>query len=92
MNKKKSVAVIGSGVAGIVSAYLLDKKYSVTLIEANDYLGGHTNTIEVNQADKTEYIDTGFIVFNKVNYPLFTSFLEKLNVSYQDFQYVLFLL
>jgi len=79
--QQTKIAVIGAGVAGIVSAYLLDRKFDVTLIEANDYIGGHTNTIIVpNGTDGGTPIDTGFIVLNDRNYPNFQKFLRQLNV------------
>ena len=82
---KQRVAIIGSGISGIVAAYLLDKKYDVTLIEASSRLGGHTNTISVEDPVRGKIgIDTGFIVFNLKNYPLFMRFLSCLNVRYQD--------
>lgn len=82
---KPSVAIIGSGISGIVASYLLDNHYQVTLIEANERLGGHTNTVFLNDdVLGTVGIDTGFIVFNLKNYPLFTTFLDRLKVSYQD--------
>ena len=81
----KSVVVIGSGISGIVTSYLLDKKYNVTLVESNSYLGGHTHTVKVNDpVSGNLLIDTGFIVFNLKNYPLFTRFIRELNVEYQD--------
>ena len=77
----KSVVVIGSGISGIVTSYLLDKKYNVTLVESNSYLGGHTHTVKVNDpVSGNLLIDTGFIVFNLKNYPLFTRFIRELNV------------
>ncbi len=79
----KRIAVIGSGISGLVSAYLLSKRYDVSLFEANDYLGGHTNTISVDIEGEQYPIDTGFIVFNKKNYPNFCQIIEKLNVSIQ---------
>ncbi len=72
----KRVAVIGAGVSGIVSAYLLSKKFDVTIYEANNYLGGHTNTIKTSEG----MVDTGFIVLNDKNYPNFTKFLNQLDV------------
>lgn len=78
---KKTIAVIGAGVAGIVSAYLLQEKYQVTLFEQNDYLGGHTNTIEITDGpDAGLAVDTGFIVLNDATYPLFQKFLARLDV------------
>ena len=79
MSKQEHVVVVGSGISGIVSSYLLDKKYKVTLIESNKRLGGHTHTVKVNEDPLTTLsIDTGFIVFNLINYPLFVNFLSQL--------------
>lgn len=85
MNEKK-IAVIGAGVSGIVAAYLLDRAgYDVTIFEQSDYLGGHTNTIVIDEGpDEGACIDTGFIVFNDHNYPNFMKLLSQLNVSWQD--------
>lgn len=78
------IAVVGAGVAGIVSAYLLQERHQVTLFEKNDYIGGHTHTIVVETGpDKGLPVDTGFIVFNDRTYPHFIRFLERLKVSYQ---------
>lgn len=75
------IAVIGGGVAGIVSSYLLQKKYSVSLFEAESRLGGHTNTVEISSGpDAGVAVDTGFIVLNNRNYPLFSKFLAELGV------------
>ncbi|HQH26010.1 MAG TPA: FAD-dependent oxidoreductase [Oligoflexia bacterium] len=82
MEHKASVAVVGGGVAGIVSAYLLDRAgYDVTLFEKNNYLGGHTKTVVLEQGpDAGLAVDTGFIVLNDQTYPLFHRFLRGLNV------------
>ncbi len=77
------IAVVGGGVAGLVSAYLLQRNHEVTVFEANGYVGGHTNTIDVTVADTTYSIDTGFIVYNEKNYPGFTRLLENLGVRTQ---------
>ncbi|MFO7830964.1 MAG: FAD-dependent oxidoreductase [Desulfuromonadaceae bacterium] len=83
--KGKKVCVIGGGVAGIVSAYLLQQKHQVTLLEKNDYLGGHTNTIEIQEGpDAGLAVDTGFIVLNDATYPLFQKFLARLGVETRD--------
>ena len=80
----QKIAVIGGGVAGIVSAYLLQQQYQVTLFEQNDYLGGHTNTIEISAgSDAGLAVDTGFIVLNDATYPLFQKFLARLGVETQ---------
>jgi predicted NAD/FAD-binding protein len=82
MNKKR-IAIIGAGVTGLTTSWLLHKQYAVTLFEKNDYLGGHTNTVIV-QEDKQECpVDTGFIVFNNRNYPNLLGLFAELNVSSQ---------
>lgn len=76
------IAVIGGGVAGIVAAYLLQRKHNVTLYEKNNYIGGHTNTVTISDGpDRGTPVDTGFIVMNDRTYPLFNRFLSQLNVS-----------
>jgi uncharacterized protein len=77
------IAVIGSGISGLVAAYLLSPEHEITVFEANDYIGGHTHTIDVVIAGKTYAVDTGFIVFNTKTYPNFTRLLRKLDVPWQ---------
>ncbi|NIQ98524.1 MAG: NAD(P)-binding protein [Desulfuromonadales bacterium] len=78
----KRVAVVGGGVAGIVCADLLQHRYEVTLFERNDYLGGHTHTIEIPDGpDAGLPVDTGFIVLNDKTYPTFQAFLARLGVD-----------
>lgn len=77
------VAVIGSGIAGLASAWLLSRRHDVTLYEANAYLGGHTHTHEI-ELDRRHYaVDTGFIVHNPVHYPLLTQLFDELGVASQ---------
>ena len=76
---RKKIAVIGSGISGISSAFILSSKYEVHLFEKNDYFGGHTRTINVLD-DNNLAIDTGFIVFNYENYPHLTKMFEELDV------------
>lgn len=79
------IAVVGAGVSGLSSAYYLDKAgHDVHLFEANHYVGGHTDTHSVEVHGKTWQVDTGFIVFNYANYPLFSRFLEELDVKSQS--------
>lgn len=80
------IAVIGGGISGMMAWYLLDKTHQVTLLEANDYLGGHTATVDVTVEGKSYAIDTGFIVFNNWTYPLFNRFLTELGVAFQHTQ------
>ena len=80
------IAVVGGGISGMMSWYLLQQKHDVTLFEANDYLGGHTATVQVNVAGQDYAIDTGFIVFNDWTYPIFNRFLNELGVTFQPTQ------
>ena len=77
------LAVIGAGVSGLVAARLLARRFEVTVFEAGDYAGGHTNTVNVAWDGERHAIDTGFIVFNHRNYPLFTRLLDRLSVPSQ---------
>ena len=78
------IAVIGAGVSGLVAARELhDAGHDVTVLEANAYAGGHTNTIRVDLSDSTWDVDTGFIVMNDRNYPEFTRILDRLGVARQ---------
>ncbi len=81
MEERERVAVIGSGIAGLASAWLLSQRYSVTLYEANTYLGGHTNTVDVTLEGKTHPVDTGFLVFNERTYPNLIAMLAHLGVE-----------
>ena len=75
------IAVIGTGIAGNVAAYKLSQDHDVTVYEANDYIGGHTNTHDIELQGRNYAIDTGFIVFNYRTYPEFTRLLNELNVE-----------
>lgn len=76
------IAVVGGGISGLAAAWLLSKRHEVTLFEANDYIGGHSNTVDVPGPGGTPVpVDTGFIVFNERNYPHLTGLLDVLGVS-----------
>jgi uncharacterized protein len=77
------IAIVGAGVSGLVVAHLLAAEHEVTVFEAGDYAGGHTNTIRVDTAHETHHVDTGFIVFNDRNYPNFQRLLDRLGVAWQ---------
>ncbi len=77
------IAIIGSGIAGLASAWWLDGEHDVTLFEANDYLGGHTHTHDVQVDGVRMAVDTGFIVFNPEHYPLLTALFDELGVASQ---------
>ena len=77
----ESVAIIGTGIAGMGSAHFLHKNYDITIYEQNNYIGGHTNTASVNEDGKIVPIDTGFIVFNKITYPNLIKLFADLKVE-----------
>jgi predicted NAD/FAD-binding protein len=77
------IAIIGGGISGLVSAYLLNEDHDIVLFEANDYIGGHTHTIDVTIGKSRYAVDTGFIVFNEVTYPNFLKLLKRLGVASQ---------
>jgi predicted NAD/FAD-binding protein len=81
IESKQSIAIIGSGISGLTSGYVLSQKHNVTLFEANDYLGGHTNTENINLGGKNYPVNTGFIVFNDWTYPNFIKLMEQLGVK-----------
>ena len=78
------IAIIGSGIAGMTSAYLLSEDHEVVVYEANDYIGGHTNTVDVSLNGQQYAVDTGFIVFNEKTYPNFIKLMNRLGVGWQD--------
>jgi predicted NAD/FAD-binding protein len=80
-DQKYKVAVIGSGISGISSAWFLSQKHDVTLFEKNAKLGGHTNTLDIEVDGETTSVDTGFIVYNEPNYPLLTAMFKHLDIE-----------
>lgn len=78
--KKQRIAVIGSGISGLASAYFLTREHDVCLFEAGAYLGGHTNTVDVTLEGQTHPVDTGFLVFNQATYPNLIALLAELDV------------
>ena len=77
------IAVIGSGISGLSSAYYLSKKNEVDLFEKDDHFGGHSYTFDIKEKNKKVPVDLGFIVFNKTTYPNFINFFEELKVPYE---------
>jgi len=75
------VAVIGSGIAGLATAWMLRNEHEVTLFEANDYLGGHTHTHDIALDGQSYRVDTGFIVHNRAHYPLLHGLFDELGVA-----------
>ena len=75
------IAIIGGGISGMTSAWLLCGRHDVTLFEANDYLGGHTHTHTLEADGRKWLVDSGFIVFNDKTYPNFRRLLDILEVK-----------
>ncbi len=78
------IAVVGSGVSGMVAAWRLHREHDVTVFEAGAHVGGHTNTRDVHWQGRDYAVDTGFIVFNDWTYPRFIALLNELGVPFQD--------
>lgn len=79
--KPQTIAVIGSGIAGMSAAWLLSERHSVTVYEKQGRLGGHSNTVTVQTADGPFAVDTGFIVYNDITYPNLVALFEHLGVA-----------
>jgi len=77
------IAIIGSGIAGLTSAYLLNRNHAITVFEASDWIGGHTHTVDVQVDGQSYAVDTGFIVFNDWTYPNFIRLLSQLGVGFK---------
>ena len=81
MQGAQRIAVVGAGVSGLASAWLLSQKHEVTLFEAGAYLGGHTNTVDVTLDGVSHPVDTGFLVFNTKTYPNLIALFAHLGVA-----------
>lgn len=80
-HNRKKIAIVGTGISGLTCGHILSQKHDVTVFEANDYIGGHTATIDVEVDGKDYAIDSGFIVFNDRTYPRFEQLLARLKVK-----------
>ncbi|MEE4294083.1 MAG: FAD-dependent oxidoreductase [Xanthomonadales bacterium] len=77
------IAIVGTGIAGNYAAYRLARDHEITVFESADRIGGHTNTVEVEDAGRKLAVDTGFIVYNDRTYPNFIALLDELGVATQ---------
>ncbi|GGD11555.1 NAD(P)/FAD-dependent oxidoreductase [Halopseudomonas salina] len=75
------IAIIGSGISGLVCAHILGRHNEITVFEAADWVGGHTHTVDVEVAGRQYAVDTGFIVFNDWTYPNFIKLMDQLGVG-----------
>ncbi|MBN1379371.1 MAG: FAD-dependent oxidoreductase [Gammaproteobacteria bacterium] len=78
------IAIIGTGISGMVAAHKLYRDHDIEIFEANNYVGGHTNTVNVVHDGNNYAIDTGFIVFNDWTYPNFINIIKSIGVEYQN--------
>ena len=74
------IAIVGTGVSGLVAAHELASLHDITVFEASARVGGHANTVDVRVGDRDHAVDTGFIVYNEANYPGFIRLLDQLGV------------
>ncbi len=81
INERKRVAVIGGGISGLTAAWKLNHHAQVTLYEANDYVGGHTHTVDMFLEGRKFAVDTGFLVYNERTYPNLIQLFEDLDVE-----------
>jgi predicted NAD/FAD-binding protein len=77
------IAIVGSGISGLVCAHLMHRQHDVVLFEADDRPGGHSHIHRVDLDDATVDVDTGFLVYNDRTYPLFCRLLDRLGVATQ---------
>jgi len=77
----KRIAIIGSGISGLAAAWLLRDEADVTLFEAASRFGGHSNTVTIDEGDREVRVDTGFMVFNRPNYPLLSSLFDEIGIA-----------
>ena len=81
LNRRSRIAVIGAGVSGLGAAWALRDVHDVTVFEKRDRLGGHANTVTIDYDGRSIDVDTGFIVFNTLNYPNLTALFDHLDVE-----------
>ena len=78
------LAIIGSGIAGLGCAHFLKEHYDLTIFEAGEHVGGHANTVDVDDGGEAKPVDTGFMVYNEVTYPLLTRLFSELAVDTRE--------
>ncbi|MBC7979296.1 MAG: FAD-dependent oxidoreductase [Armatimonadetes bacterium] len=81
MTRKPTLAIIGTGISGLACAHFLQKDFDLSIFEKDNRIGGHSNTVEVEESGKQLPLDTGFMVYNEVTYPLLTRLFQQLGVE-----------
>lgn len=85
VDQRRRTAVVGSGIAGLTAAHVLQRAHDVSLYEADDRLGGHAHTHDIPAADgRVHRVDSGFIVHNERTYPLLLRLFGELGVTTQE--------
>lgn len=80
MNRQR-IAIVGTGISGMACAHFLSREHDVTLFEKDDRVGGHSHTVMVEEGNDRVPVDTGFMVYNEVTYPLLTRLFRELDVA-----------
>ncbi len=78
---RERIAIVGAGISGLASAWFLQREHDVTVFEKDDRSGGHSNTVMVDEGESQIPVDTGFMVYNEVTYPLLTRLFRELGVA-----------
>jgi predicted NAD/FAD-binding protein len=76
-----TLAIIGTGISGLGCAHFLQHRYQLTLYERDSHVGGHSNTVQVDDGERQVSIDTGFMTYNEVTYPNLTRLFRELGVA-----------
>ena len=77
---RRDFAVVGTGIAGMSAAWLMAKRHDITVYEREQWVGGHSHTVDVRTEHGPVAVDTGFIVYNEANYPNLTALFHHLGV------------
>lgn len=80
----QKLAIIGTGIAGMSCGHFLNREFDLTVYEQNDYVGGHTNTVQIDHLGERVFVDTGFMVYNHVTYPHLVRLFQQLKVAEKD--------
>ncbi|MGZ3305289.1 MAG: FAD-dependent oxidoreductase, partial [Asticcacaulis sp.] len=81
--RRQKIAVVGTGIAGLSAAWMLNRHHDITVFESEASVGGHSHSINVGTDDRPLWIDMGFIVFNAPCYPNLVALFEHLGVAHQ---------